>query len=745
MKKALQTILIVMMSLLALVSCSQEKAISDQLVSATLVSTDRVSKALETEVDFDLSAVKLWKYTARKANGGLKTGETSTGTENAVALTNGETKGLSQGAWNFVLYGYDATESGNLIAQGSINNATVTTTYHVVTITVNPVQTSGAKGKIVISDNIAIQSTDGKTSYKSTEEDYTMSYKVYKTTDTKKTALKSLDSVDVGSYTVEVTFKSTANGVSYTAATGSKVFNVYAGLTTTIKGVLEETVQAATIEKEAGTFVDIKSETVSSDTLNTALTMTVNASPVGADKTTEINFPANSLTLGSNENKELKLKVVATSSETVASTYTVENAGTAVAGLDLSLEGATIGSMEDDSGISITTYIATGLDESKLNIVYNGEESEGQKSAKKTSYESGTGKLVFKVYHFSEYVITTTENIAFDDTSFRKEITEAPSSGDATEIKLVKDITLSASTIELNKSLTFNLNKHTITFTQNEPNNRVFGLLKSDTAYTVTFKDGNIKGNGRTLSSSNLFIVDKNSKLVLDNVKIDAAIHTCVYLYVGANPSSLELKNSTLTIKGAYGVSTNAGDKDATTNVTVTSSTINVTREGDGNDQDCTGMIVNVAAKVSITDSTITGQKQGMILRGTGTEAVSIKNTTISSTGTKLAKSSTNTTGYTDVPVDTAEAWNNGNGVPLAALVIGNKGTGYPRATNVSLEKVTLLTPSESSGRVKLYVYQANTTNTVSVSGTIVDYDSISKNSEMNEATVNLTAYTTAQ
>ena len=142
MKKALQTILIVMMSLLALVSCSQEKVISDQLVSATLISTDRVSKALVAEVDFDIANVKSWKYTATKADNGLKTGETTT----QVELKNGKTEALSQGSWNFTLYGYDV--SNNCICVGIANNAVVTKDKTTVSITVNQVKQQTEREKL---------------------------------------------------------------------------------------------------------------------------------------------------------------------------------------------------------------------------------------------------------------------------------------------------------------------------------------------------------------------------------------------------------------------------------------------------------------------------------------------------------------------------------------------------------------------------------------------------------------------
>ena len=751
MKKALNTILIVVAGLLAFVACSPQLSSSDELVSATLTSTDRIVRSLDSEVNFNLDDVKSWKYTARKANGGFTTGQTETGETNAVTLgEGGTTELLSQGAWNFVLYGYDV--NNKLIAQGSINNATVTTANHVVTITVNPQQTSGAKGKIVISEDISIKSSDGTKTFTS-GDDYDMSYVVYKTdADGKKTYLTDLGSVDVGTYYVEITFTGRVNSELYTAAQETRTVNVYAGLTTTVKGFINENKQAATLKRE-GSFVDIKSETVTTDTLAAALTLTANASPVGTEKTTAIEFPAKSLTLDdTNTSKALKLTVVATPIETATSIYTVENNGTAVAAFDIDLEGASTGTMTENNGIKITTYIEPGLgqQDNNLAVVFNGTEEAGQTSAKIISYESSSGKLEFMVYHFSEYYITTKECVVCDEASFLKAV-----QGKAGEIRFLNDITLTRGVIQLDRAVTIDLNTHTLNFNNANDSEIIFALPESENEYTVKFKNGFIKGTGGSSSGADLFLVNTNATLDIDDVDINASIHTCIYLKKGANPSNLTIKDSVFTLDGCYGVGTNAEDNAATTNIKIENTTINVTRTKSTALQDCTGLLVNVNAKVEITGSTITGQKQGMIIRGTGADAVAITNTTISSTGDRVDatyegsgsdKKKTND-GYTDVPDETGAKWYSGNGVPLAALVIGNKydTTGnatYPRVTTVTLDNVTLTTPNESTEREQLYVYQPSTTYAVTVNGSIVDYDSIRKNSNINGATITgLTAY----
>ena len=457
MKKALNTMLIVIVSLLAFVACSPEKAVSDELVSATLISTDRVTRALETEVNFDLSAVKLWKYTARKANGGLTTGQTELGKDNAVALSaDGTTQGLSQGAWNFVLYGYDAAEEGNLIAQGSINNATVTTDSHEVTITVNPMQTEGATGKIVVSNDIAIVSTDSKTTYKTGTQGYTMGYNVYSSDSTE---VQDLTAVPVGSYKVVVEFKGTVNGVSYTAAKAEKVVNVYAGLTTTVKGTIGETEQAAKIKQESGVYFASASESVNVEKLATAISLTANSSPVGAEKSTKVSIPENVLTLPEGEeNSAVELTIVATEVETETSTFTLVSAdeeSPVLGAIDITLK---VGNEEktdfSSTPLTITTYVAQGLNGGEsynsstdtgktcsIEVKYNGEGENGTV----TKYDATTGELVFTVSHLSTYYVVDENVVAYNSTTgtayktLAAAVTAANTANTSSVIELLRD------------------------------------------------------------------------------------------------------------------------------------------------------------------------------------------------------------------------------------------------------------------------------------------------------------------
>ena len=471
MKKTLNTILIVITVLLAFTACSPQDS-SEELVSATLTSSDR-TRALIADVNFDITQVATWKYTATKADNGLATGATAAEKE-LTAL--GQTELLSQGSWNFSLYGYNS--SNKLICSGTITNATVTVQKHTVSITVTPMKTTDGKGTIAISEDFNIIGADG-TVYSSSTNEYTLGYKVYKNADNTEVTLTDRKAeVTSGLYKAVITFTGTAkDGTKYTAAEGEKVVNVYDNLTTTVRGTIEETAQVADINRK---YISTATKTVEDSTSSFGLSMEVSTTPSGEDnKTTTVVFPSSSLTLDeTNTDKTVKLTVKTTPVETASSTYkVVSEETTAVAGFDLTLEGATIA--EDNTGITITTTIAKGLD--KLSIKYVADSNDN--TAKIDSYKADTGELKFTVKHFSEYCILTSEIIAHDEATLNSAIANATTEADETkEIKLVGDIALSSEiNITNGKNVKINLNGHKIS---NEVTTRVIYIENGHAEFT---------------------------------------------------------------------------------------------------------------------------------------------------------------------------------------------------------------------------------------------------------------------
>ena len=476
MKKLLNTFLVLLSVLIAFTACSMQESLSEELVSVSLTSSS-AARSLIADVGFEVSMVNSWKYTATKADKGFTKGQTGLGLDNAEDLIDGETQLLSQGSWNFVLYGYD--KNNNLICQGSVENATVTATKHSVAIYVQPIKTSGVNGTISISKDIIINGADGVTTYSTGNGGYTITAKVYKgnyTSDSKLVKNGTAESDDAFLYTVEaglynVVIEFTAedgDGTSYTVATASKLINVFDNLTTNVSGTLVEGLYAANLSGEEGvesaSFTKTNQYPVSkTELVNKAIDMTVASTPNGAGDNTVVSFPQGAFTLNSYEKQNYVLTVTSSSIETASDDakeagYTVASGNSVVAALDfyLTSNGEEINNFAEDKAVTITTYIAKGLVPNEIKVVYVGT-NEG-KDPEFVSYNQETGELVFNVYHFSEYVVVLPYTPVYDYTSF---VTALKKNGDIT---LINDITLGSNTLNSNSGKTnnINLNGHTI-------------------------------------------------------------------------------------------------------------------------------------------------------------------------------------------------------------------------------------------------------------------------------------------
>ena len=409
MKRIFNVFLIVLVGLFAFVACSPQASFSDELVNVSILGSQNKTRSLVAENDFDIANVKVWKYTAEKADQGLATGAT----DDPIALTKDTetgswmTKALSQGAWNFELFGYSDDAGSVLICSGTVENQTITSKSHNVKITVKPSQT--ATGAIKVKNDIKI--VDEKGSVYSGNV-YTMDYTVANSSSEDVTAtVKAGTNVPSGRYKVTVVFTSKVNGEDYTAAKADKYINVYDNLTTTVSGTITETEQAAAIVAEGG-MISATSESfevaVENGTNKAEVSIPVASTPVGTTdsaKKTTVTFPAGALNLSSSDTSaDVSLKVESTSIESTATSYSVETSeGVAVASFNFELVGAENAEFNGDDGVEITTYIAKGLGDDAVSIKYVGTST--GKAPEFVSYTSGTGELKFKVFHFSTYYV----------------------------------------------------------------------------------------------------------------------------------------------------------------------------------------------------------------------------------------------------------------------------------------------------------------------------------------------------
>lgn len=359
----------------------------------------------------------------------------------------------------------------------------------------------------------------------------------------------------------------------------------------------------------------------------------------------------------------------------------------------------------------ITEYESVKSGVYYVKVVYTAEAKDG------TRYEAASAKKYFNVYdNLTTTVFGTVEEttqageanpeddkiVASVGGKLYTNIEDAlQAATKETPLILTSDATLH-SFISLSKSSIIDLNGNTLS-----TEDVSITLPKSDEKYTVTIKNGSIKGKSSPNKDKNIFQQESNSNLVIENVRIEHQGQAVAFIYEGTNPAYLEIKNSVIHNEGGYVIGTNASLKGAHVSINIDASELTSTSSS----QDNTAILFNVPGELKITNSTISGQRQGVIVRGS---TAYISNSLITSSGS--ATNYYNSNDYVDGP------WDTGNEVPLAAIVIGNRtknSDSYPYPTTVTLDNVTLSTPNESNVRKSLYVYQNNENYKVKVTGTV--------------------------
>ena len=215
------------------------------------------------------------------------------------------------------------------------------------------------------------------------------------------------------------------------------------------------------------------------------------------------------------------------------------------------------------------------------------------------------------------------------------------------------------------------------------------------------------------------------SKLILTDVIFNSET-TGLFAVNNENDTVIKLERTTLTSKGYYGIGTNATPKESQ-NVKFIIKDSEVSTKGAANG-DNSAILFNVKGGVDIENSTISGDRHAVILRG-GVEH-------------SIANSNLEVTGHNAVNDEyVTKDWKSGNEVPLAALVIGNRSSSYKYPTVVKLEDVVISAPEKNKSNKDyygIYIYQNDATNTVNVSGTVKDYEKIKINDKKNGATVSV-------
>lgn len=198
--------------------------------------------------------------------------------------------------------------------------------------------------------------------------------------------------------------------------------------------------------------------------------------------------------------------------------------------------------------------------------------------------------------------------------------------------------------------------------------------------------------------------------------------------FVGTqNSMKLAIIDSDFNCDGEYAITTDA-TAPLSEDVEISISGSSITTD---NAADNTAILFNVLGTVTISDCTITGDRQALFLRGGGPH--SLVNSAFTATG-----NDSTTENYAD------KEWSGGNDAVLAAIVIGNRKDGgdstYPPGTSAVLDNVIVQTPSHNKKGIPyygVYIYQEAKGKDVVVSGSISQSSSSQASALVNANTNN--------
>lgn len=241
----------------------------------------------------------------------------------------------------------------------------------------------------------------------------------------------------------------------------------------------------------------------------------------------------------------------------------------------------------------------------------------------------------------------------------------------------------------------------------------VWNLMGTDSSMLkLKVSDGkldmkNLTEREYTLSEAAVWIYG-GSDIEFDDVDYTSEI-TGIKFIGCENDMKLTIKDSAFTCDGEYAITTDATNP-LSDNVEIIISGSSITTD---NADDNTAILFNVLGTVTISDCSITGDRQALFLRGGGPH--SLVNSVFTATGNDSTAEN-----YAE------KEWSGGNDAVLAAIVIGNRKDGgdstYPPGTSAVLDNVIVQTPSHNKNEIPyygIYIYQEAEGKDVVVSGSI--------------------------
>lgn len=226
----------------------------------------------------------------------------------------------------------------------------------------------------------------------------------------------------------------------------------------------------------------------------------------------------------------------------------------------------------------------------------------------------------------------------------------------------------------------------------------------------IRISNGYIESESDSAEIFRLF-ANEGGKVVVEDVEMYVPGTTGVGFNPGANNARLEVRNSTIEA-GKYAVGTNAAKPVSGAEIVIENSTLKAQ----------TPILVNIDAKIKITDCRFEGTVQGGLFRGGQYEVTG---------STFILNSSTEQSGETYLDGD----WADGNKAPGAALVVGNRASSayqYPTVLKISDSK---LQSKGTGSSPAVYVYA----NQGKGLGVTIDYDGCEFTGDFEVASGNVT------
>ena len=200
---------------------------------------------------------------------------------------------------------------------------------------------------------------------------------------------------------------------------------------------------------------------------------------------------------------------------------------------------------------------------------------------------------------------------------------------------------------------------------------------------SISLKDGTLVLDNRNGRRVGIAIFEGGS-LELNDVNMTTN-EVSMVVDRGTNNATVDIIDSVITSTDNYVLSTNAGDPETGANVVINIKNSTLISQI----SDSTAVLMNIPGTLNIEDSHLEANRQGLIVRcGNAT----VKNSTVKSNATTNMIQQNNWDYYD------SNKWKSGNEVPVAAVVVGNRGAegaiSYPHDATLTSINSSFITAS---------------------------------------------------